>query len=150
MMRADVGVGTVLGEFETVLDRSSVWRVDWAVGLDQPEYQDPDVAQAYGMPNLPVPPGGLVFFTFLEGLDWAERIGLSFDRSLATRRRLRLHRPLYVGDHIRGSSTVTDVATRAGRGGGEMEFVTITTVYRRNDETVLEEAVTYATRGGVR
>ena len=144
-MTAVPAVGTVLGHFDTVLDRARVWRVDWTVGLDVPEYQDPEVAREAGMPGLPVPPGALIFVSFLEDDRWLDLSGVRFDRSLATRRRLVLHRPLHVGDPVQGTPTVTSVETRT-KGTAELVYVTISTTYVSDGSPVAEEHVTYVTR----
>ncbi len=139
--------GTVLGRFDKVVERDAVWPVDWAVGLDEPEYQDPDVASSAGSPGIPVPPGALVFFSFLDDFGWMDVAGVVFERSLATRRRVRQRKPVHVGDRLEGEPSITEVTEREGRDGIPMRFVTISTVYRRDDEPVVEEEVTYATRG---
>jgi hypothetical protein len=138
-------VGTVLGEFDAALTRARVWRVDWAVGLDTVEYQDPEVAREAGMPDIPVPPGALVFFSFLQDESWLKLTGVSYDRSLAVRRKLQMHRPLYVGDTVRGTPTISDVVVKA-RDDASLVFVTISTDYECDGTVAVAEHVTYMTR----
>jgi hypothetical protein len=138
-------VGTVLGTFDAPLERARVWRVDWSVGLDRPEYQDPEVAREAGHPDIPVPPGALLFFSFLDGDAWLERAGIRYDRSLAVRRRLVLHRTLHVGDSVSGAPTITAVERRE-RERGTSVFVTISTSYESGGSVAAEEHVTYMTR----
>jgi hypothetical protein len=138
-------VGTVLGAFDAPLTRERVWRVDWSVGLDTVEYQDPEVAREAGMPDIAVPPGALVFFSFLDDTSWLDKTGVAFDKSLAVQRRLELHRPLYVGDVVRGAPTVSKVDVK-DRGDSSLVFVTITTGYECDGTLALVEHVTYMTR----
>jgi hypothetical protein len=138
-------VGTVLGTFDAPLTRARVWRVDWSVGLDTMEYQDPEVAREAGMPDIPVPPGSLVFFSFLDDMTWLEKTGVSFDKSLAVQRRLEMHRPLYVGDVVRGAPTISTVDVKE-KGDKSLVFVTVTTDYQCDGATALVEHVTYMTR----
>lgn len=138
-------VGTVLGRFDDVVDRARVWRVDWSCGLDVVEYQDPEVARAGGAPHIFVPPGALVFFSFLAGDAWLGAAGVAFDRSLAVGRRIRFHQPLHVGDPVTGEPTVTSVVTR-DRGDSSTVLVTISTHYESGGAVAVEEDVTYLTR----
>lgn len=138
-------VGTVLGRFDAPLERARVWRVDWSVGLDRPEYQDPEVAREAGYPDIPVPPGALLFFSFLDDDSWLARAGVRFDRSLAVQRRLVLHRPLHVGESVSGAPTITAVERRQ-RDWGTAVFVTISTSYESGGSVAAEEHVTYMTR----
>jgi hypothetical protein len=145
MMTVIPEVGTVLGEFDAPLTRARVWRVDWSVGLDTVEYQDPEVARESGLPDIPVPPGALVFFSFLDDTSWLGKTGVTFDRSLAVRRRLEMRRPLYVGDVVRGTPTISDVVVK-DRPDQALVFVTITTDYQCDGAVALVEHVTYMTR----
>ena len=138
-------VGTTLGRFEARLERSRTWRVDWSVGLDVPEYQDPEVARSEGMPNIPVPPGALVFLSFLDDDSWLGTTGVRYDRSLATRRRIVLHEQLYVGDVVTGEPTISAVEVR-DRERSSSVSVTISTAYERGGAVAVEEHVTYMTR----
>jgi hypothetical protein len=136
--------GTVLGEFEAVLDRGRVWRVDWAVGLDVPEYQDPEVARAAGYPDIPVPPGSLVFFSFIDDR-WLDLAGIRFDRSLAVRRTISNHRTLFVGDTVRGRSVIDEVDVRSSTSATVVR-TRIRTQYEVDGDLAVEETVTYSTR----
>ncbi|HYH50265.1 MAG TPA: MaoC family dehydratase N-terminal domain-containing protein, partial [Acidimicrobiia bacterium] len=138
-------VGTVLGKFDAPLTRARVWRVDWSVGLDTVEYQDPEVAREAGMPDIAVPPGSLVFFSFLDDDSWLEASGVSYERSLAVRRQVQLHRQLYVGDVVRGTPTVSAVEVKE-RGDNSLVFVTISTDYECDGSVAVAEHVTYMTR----
>jgi hydroxyacyl-ACP dehydratase HTD2-like protein with hotdog domain len=97
------------------------------------------------MPDIPIPPGSLIFFSFLEDDSWFDRTGVRFDRSLAVRRQVRIHRPLYVGDQVSGSPTITAVECKE-KETSVMVFVTIGTVYESEGEAAVEELVTYMTR----
>lgn len=142
-------VGSVLATFEATVGRDLVWPVDWTVGLDLPEYQDPDVAIATGWANIVVPAGAFVFFRFLDDDGWLQRIGGSYSRSLAARRELTLHETIHVGDHISGEVVVAEQWESESRSGQPQRWVTLHTTYRRGEHVCLEEAVTYVTRGDV-
>jgi acyl dehydratase len=137
--------GTVLGEFESTLDRPRAWRVDWAVGLDQPEHLDPEVARSCGYPDIPLPVGALVFFSFLADDSWLDEAGIRFDRSLAVRRRLRYHQVVHVGDVVRGRTTIDEVQVRPARH-AQVVTTTIATTYEVDGVLAVEEHVTYSTR----
>jgi hydroxyacyl-ACP dehydratase HTD2-like protein with hotdog domain len=70
---------------------------------------------------------------------------VTFDRSLAVRRRLEMRRPLYVGDVVRGTPTISDVVVK-DRADQALVFVTITTDYQCDGAVALVEHVTYMTR----
>jgi hypothetical protein len=137
--------GTVLGEFDAVLDRALVWRVDWSVGLDVPEYQDPEVARCGGHRDIVVPPGSLVFFSFIGSDDWLAAAGIRFDRSLAVRRSVHIARQLHVGDRVHGRSIVSDVDVRSTPTATVVKTA-ITTTYDVDGETAVVETVAYSTR----
>jgi len=141
-------VGTVLGEFQVCLERALTWRVDWTVGLDVPEYLDPEVARSMGHPDIPVPPGALVFFAFLPDQSWLERAGIAYDRSLAVRRRIINHVPLHVGDVVSGRSLIGEV-TEKRSGTARIVKTRIDTTYRLHGELAAEEFVTYSTKCAV-
>jgi hypothetical protein len=137
--------GTVLGEFEACLERAMTWRVDWTLGLDVPEYLDPEVARSMGHPDIPVPPGSLVFFAFLGDQSWLGPAGIAYDRSLAVRRKIINHLPLHVGDVITGRTTIGDV-TEKRSDTATIVKTRIDTTYCLHGRLAAEESVTYSTK----
>jgi hypothetical protein len=42
-----------------VVTRAAAWMADWSTFVDEPDYQDPEVAVADGYSDIPLPPGAL-------------------------------------------------------------------------------------------
>jgi len=78
-------------------------------------------------------------------MSWLDKTGVTFDRSLAVQRRLEMQRPLYVGDVVRGTPTISKVDVK-DRGDSTLVFVTVTTGYECDGSVALVEHVTYMTR----
>jgi hypothetical protein len=131
-MSAEPEVGLVLGTIDAVIPAELVTGLDEVFGAGS------------GGPRTTVPPGAFVFFAFLPDLSWMADAGITFERSLAVRRRLRLLEDIRVGDRLQGRAVITEVSE--DRGGRPRRFVTIGTHYERDGRLVLEEAVTYVTR----
>ena len=114
-----------------------------AVGDDDPVYRSADAAAGRGLPAIPAP------LTFPRVSSFARyrvgRFDLGFDPKfvLHGEQRYEYERPLYVGDVLRGDTTLTDVYRRDGRRGGPMTFAEFATEYRTADgECVLTEHAT--------
>lgn len=76
-----------------------------------------------------------------EGIDEEFGFDLGFDREyvLHGEQRYRYHRPLRVGDRLRGETTLEDVFQRSGRSGGSMTFAVFRTdFYDASDSLVVE------------
>lgn len=139
-------VGTTIGNIDFTVTRADVWPIDWSVGLDDPSYLDPDVAEGMGFPRMPMPVGSLVFFSHIDNPDWMDVAGIEFDKSLAASRVHSDIKPIFVGDHIVGRSTISDVHVGSVKDGYFRLRVTISTTYMRDEQVVLTESVTYSTR----
>lgn len=124
--------GMVLGTFDTTIPDDFTTRLDAVLGAGDARADRPTV-----------PPGAFVFFSFLPDMSWMEKTGVAFDRSLAIRRKLRVHDDVRTGDRLVGRSVVAEV--NSDRRGKARRFVTIATDYQRDGHLVLEEAVTYLT-----
>ena len=114
-----------------------------AVGDDNPAHRSADAAAEQGLPAVPAPltfPRVSSFPRYrVSGFD------LGFDPQfvLHGEHRYEYERPLYVGDELRGDTTLTDVYRREGRRGGAMTFAEFATDYRTaDDERVLTEYAT--------
>lgn len=44
---------------DLLVTRTAAWMADWSTFVDEPDYQDPEVAVADGYSNIPLPPGAL-------------------------------------------------------------------------------------------
>jgi hypothetical protein len=138
-------VGDLVGSFSFTVDRADVWPVDWAAYLDDPIYQDPVVAEAEGYPGIPVPIGGLIFFSHLDG-DWQSRAGIDYRRSLAAERSCELLGMIYVGDEVTGRTVVAERFEKTRSSDGVLlSFVRLETEYRTGDKIAMRERVLYVT-----
>lgn len=131
-MSTDPVPGTVLGTFDAEIPREFVAGLDEILGSTAPLTS-----------HAPIPPGAFVFFTFLPDMSWMDKTGVSFERSLAVRRQLRVHQDIYAGDQLVGRSVISEVSH--DRRGRPRRFVTISTDYHRGSQLALEESVTYLT-----
>lgn len=120
-----------------------------AVRDENPLYRDSDLASARGYDAVPAPlpfawsgsvrptygPPDRAWPGFDFGFDWS--------RVLHGEERFSYQRPVVAGDHLTGTSTVTDVSQREGKRGGTMTFVEFETVFRdENDDPVVTEETT--------
>ncbi|WP_254544762.1 FAS1-like dehydratase domain-containing protein [Halomarina pelagica] len=105
-----------------------------AVGDDDPAFRDPDAATGRGFDRRPAPP------TFTRSAmfpryrpDGVGRLGfdLGFDirYELHGEQAYEFARPVFVGDTLSGTTTLTDAYEREGRQGGTMTFAVLETEY---------------------
>lgn len=113
---------------------------------DDPAYRDADEAARRGFDRIPAP---LTFtqvgrFPHYRGDDVADGIqgfDLGFDpqRTVHGEQEYEFERPVYVGDELTGTTTLTDVYEREGED-GTLTFAVLTTEYRTDDgELVVTE-----------
>ncbi|MGN9841408.1 MaoC family dehydratase N-terminal domain-containing protein [Nonomuraea sp. H19] len=117
-----------------------------AIGDSNPVYRDKEAAQAAGYPDVIAPPTFPIVFGLESGgealLD--PELGLNFAMVVHGEQRFEYVRPIYAGDELISTATITDIRT-AGRN----ELLTV-----RNDVTTVAGepvCVTYNTiveRGG--
>lgn len=140
-----LAVGDLVGEFVATIEREHVWPVDWCAYLDEIVYQDPVVAQLEGFDGIPVPPGGLIFLSFLDE-GWMQRVGVDPRRSMASSRRADYHAVIHVGDTVEGCARVAERFEKRRKADGQLlEFVVIETEYWVEGERAMTERVTYVT-----
>lgn len=65
-MPTEVSAETSLGP--VVVSRAAAWMADWSMYIDEPSYQDPEVAIADGYGEIPLPPGALSVIGMAAGL----------------------------------------------------------------------------------
>jgi len=143
-------IGKALSTFTYEVDRSKIRELALAVGDPNPIYQDVAAARAAGYPDLPAPP---TFGTVLSF--WGNRRGFITFRELnITQPNLVLHgeeeynylAPIYAGDTITGTLTMTGVDEKQGRT-GSLEFVTFEFDYiNQNGAAVLKTRQTAVIR----
>lgn len=117
-----------------------------AIGDDNPLYRDKAAAQAAGHPDVVAPPTFPIVFSLHSGAEALADpdLGLNFAMVVHGEQRFEYRRPIYAGDELVTTATITDIRT-AGRN----ELLTI----RSDVTTVSGEPVctTYNTiveRGG--
>jgi acyl dehydratase len=117
-----------------------------AIGDNNPLYRDKEAAQAAGYPDVIAPPTFPIVFSLQSGGDVLvdPDLGLNFAMVVHGEQRFEYVRPVYAGDELVMTATVTDIRT-AGRN----ELLTV----RSEVSTVAGEpvCVTYNTiveRGG--
>jgi len=118
-----------------------------AVGDDNPIYRDAGVAAERGHDRIPAP----LTFTRTSMFDRyrPEGVGrLGFDLGFDVRAELHgeqvyeFTRPVYVGDTLTGTTTLTDAYERDGGAGGSMTFAVLETEYTADGDPVVTERST--------
>lgn len=117
-----------------------------AIGDGNPIYRDRDAAQAAGHPDVVAPPTFPIVFSLQSGGEALAdpELGLNLAMVVHGEQRFEYVRPIYAGDELVTSSTITDI-----RSAGRNELLTV----RSDISTVAGEPVctTYNTiveRGG--
>lgn len=119
-----------------------------AVGHNDPVFRDPDAATERGFDRIPAPPTFTRTSMFPRyrpagvgrlGFD----VGFDLRYELHGEQRYEFDRPVYVGDTLSGTTTLTDAYEREGRQGGTMTFAVLETEYTADDgDTVVTERQT--------
>lgn len=119
-----------------------------ALGEDDPVYRDPEVAAERGLDGVPAPlaftevgrfpryqPDDVDEDEGIQGFD----LGLDPQRTVHGEQEYEFERPVYVGDTLTGTTTLTDVYQRES-GDNTLTFAVLTTEYRTDDgELVVTE-----------
>ena len=153
-LKSLVGTSKVTIEDLTV-EAGKVAEFARSIGDSNPVYRDAELAKERGYEAVPAP---LIFTrTKLfpryrpESVDDYVGIDLGFDgqRTVHGEQHYAFERPLYVGDVLTGTTTLTDVFERDGARGGTMTFAIIETEYTdESGDTVLYEESTIIETGG--
>ncbi len=129
-------VGTTFPPFQYAVERSKIRELAAALGDPNPIYRDVEAARAAGYPDLPAPPTLPTLFSFWAEpplLSRLETLGVDLPRVLHGEEEYEYRRPVYAGDTITGTMTVTNVRARRG-----MEFLSLETTYvNQHGETVV-------------
>lgn len=93
-----------------------------AIGDSNPYYHDAQVAQAAGYPDVVAPPTFLTVLSFRRPNEaFADPgLGLDYSRVVHGEQRFVLHRPVFAGDDLVGTPTITDI-----RDAGRNELLTV-------------------------
>lgn len=117
-----------------------------AVGDENPIYLDREAAKAAGHPDVVAPPTFPIVFT-LTGAGEAladPDLGLNFAMVVHGEQRFEYRRPIYAGDELRCTSTITEI-----RSVGRNEFLTVQSdVTAPDGELVCTTYNTIVERGG--
>ena len=127
------------------------WRVELfcrAIGETDPVYVDPAAARAAGHPACPIPP------TFLKAIEGEHFSSAQLMAMLAVPLRGVLHAeqafehfaPVYVGDTVEVSRSVTDIHDKKG---GALTFIVVDTDYRVDGRPVATSRQTILVRNTV-
>ncbi|MEV6924855.1 MaoC family dehydratase N-terminal domain-containing protein [Dactylosporangium sp. NPDC051485] len=144
-------IGKVTNEAEGIVVKKEFQRWAAAVKDRNPLYFDADFARAHGYRDVIAPPLYVQYVTLgVADLDQLRPDGIpggtgSGDiplprcpRRMAGGDDMTFYEPIYDGDVIRAVRTVTDIHEKKGRSGAFV-LVTSTTVYTRQDGTVVAE-----------
>jgi acyl dehydratase len=141
---------------ELTVEAGKVAEFAAAVGDDDPVFRDPEVAAERGFERRPAPPTFTRTAMFPRHRpDGVGRLGfdLGFDvrYELHGEQTYEFERPVYVGDTLSATTTLTDAYEREGRQGGTMTFAVLETEYVDGEESpvVSERATVIETEGTV-
>jgi peroxisomal enoyl-CoA hydratase 2 len=126
-----------------------------AVKDDNPAHRDEDAAKEQGFEEIPAPMTFLMTSAFPrykpKGVDEGIVFDLGFDMAkvLHGEQEYEFERPIYVGDTLRGETTLVDVYQREGERGGIMTFAIQETEYMDdNSDLVATERMTVIEQEG--
>ncbi len=147
-------IGMPTAKSRVVVERGPVTAFAEAVVDESPIYRNPEAAQAAGLPNIPAPPTYPIAiehwgkFTELQPEDaptdnpMAKVFGALMAKGgiiLHGEQEFTYHRPIVVGDRLRGEGKVADAYQKESKG-KTMTFLVTETTY--TDETTGEPVVT--------
>ena len=122
---------------------------------DDPIHRDEAAAEERGYDAIPAP---LIFtrIAYFErhrpdgvGNDLGFDLGFDPDNVLHGEQEYEFERPVYVGDELTGTTTLTDVRQSESARNGTMTFAVYETEYRdENDDLVVTERITRIETGG--
>lgn len=119
-----------------------------AIGDDNPAYRDEEAAHSQGFRGIPAPPTFTRVAMFPhhrppDGSRLGFEVGFDVRREIHGEQEYEFERPVYVGDVLDGTTTLTDAFEREGSRGGTMTFVILETEYRdTSSELVVTERST--------
>lgn len=144
-LRALIGQSVQTVE-DFAIERGKVAEFARAVKDPCPLFHDADAAAAAGYPAIVAPPTftRVAYYPHNRADDGEPNFGfdLGFDRSRTVHgeQEYEYARPVYVGDELSGTTTLTDVYERDGSDGTTLTFAVLETVYRtESDERVVTE-----------
>jgi acyl dehydratase len=150
-------IGKPMAPSVTVIERTPVMNFAKAVKDDSPIFQRPDAAQEAGFDTIPLPPTmGFAFthngqFPELQPADSGSNPVLEAIGGLMKGGGLILHgeqefiyhAPVYVGDTLSGTGTISNLYEKTSSSGSTMTFITAENEYRNQaGELVLTSIMT--------
>lgn len=138
--RAVSTIESKIGESRTTADglyveAGKVAEFARAITDSKPIYFDEKAAQREGHERIPAPPTFLRTWYFTRhrptgvGTDFGFDLGLDPRYTVHGEQEYVFERPVYVGDTLKGETTIIDVVQRDGNSGGTMTIVTFETEY---------------------
>ena len=135
------------------VERGKVEEFARAIGEDNPAFRDVEAAAEQGFEEVPAPMTftRIHMFPRYQPDTGGDGFDLGFDEAYIVHgeQEYEFQRPLYVGETLTGTATLTDVYQREGSRGGTMTFAEIETAFRNeDDELVVLERKTIIETGG--
>lgn len=145
-LEADIGTSKVTVE-NLEVEAGKVEELARAIGDDNPAHRDADAARAQGHRRIPAP---LTFvrvskFPRFDPEEGTSEFDIGFDRQYTVlgEREFEFERPVYAGDVLTGTTTLTDVFQKEGGRGGLMTFAVLETEYTdQSDDLIVTERTT--------
>jgi acyl dehydratase len=129
-------------EFELPVTLEKIQDFAVAVDEDNPVFADADAARLAGFPEIPAPPTFTVTQIFEVQRDERERrlgANLNYERVLHGEQEFTYKRLPVAGETLKGTMRIAKDATKQGKRGGQMRFVTYET---RFDDASGDEVLT--------
>ncbi|GAB3688515.1 FAS1-like dehydratase domain-containing protein [Saccharopolyspora tripterygii] len=142
-------VGLVVDEVEFEVERGKVGEFAKATFVRDLVHTDPNVTRESGFGSMLATPTHVVVAGHQrDQRSLVERLGVALERIVVGSVKWRYHRPLQVGDELRGKRRVVGDERREGKRGGSMRLITLETEYVDVlDATVVTQRETLIEKG---
>ena len=128
-------VGVSFPPFTIEVERCKISELALAIGDDNPVYHSREAAQTQGFKDVPLFPTTPTLFSFWGNKEqWhhLEQVGINVKRILHGEEEYEYLAPVYPGDVLTGTTTITEGKTRKIKD-GSMDIVTTETRYTNHD-----------------
>ncbi|MFE5699600.1 MaoC family dehydratase N-terminal domain-containing protein [Rhodococcus koreensis] len=134
-MRGDQVVGLQLPRFDVTVERSQMVEFATSIGEERRQFFDPEVAWAFGHPDILLPPTYLFALEFRRPQPYlaVELLGASLSSVLHAEQSFQYHTPCHAGEKLEFDPRIDDYFEKSQ---GRLGFLRRRTTVSRNGDRV--------------